>query len=173
MTAVSVFLLPNGTFFVELLVVVAISVITARWILPRFNKFLVSRQENIRGALEAAEEARAAAAATDELRIRVLAEAREQAREIAAAAQALADQVKAEAGGRGQTEYDRIVASAQAEIATARQLAIDDASARIGEIVFDLVSKIVGREVDQSTHEDLLREAVAALNAEAQRGAAS
>ena len=52
----------------------------------------------------------------------------------------------------------------------ARQRAIDEASARIGEIVFDLVAKIVGREVDQSAHQDLVREAVAALNAEAPEG---
>jgi F0F1-type ATP synthase membrane subunit b/b' len=68
-------------------------------------------------------------------------------------------------------EYDRIVATAQSEVVAARQHAIDDASARIGEIVFDLVSKIVAREVDQSTHDDLVREAVAALNAEAAKGA--
>jgi len=173
MTAVSVFLLPNGTFIVELLVLVVIVVFSSKYILPRFNKFLESRQELVRASLEAAEEARAAAAATDDERVRVLAEAREQAREITAAAQALADQVRAEAGGRGEAEYERIVSSAQAEIATARQRAIDDASARIGEIVFELVSQIVGREVDQSTHEDLLREAVAALNAEAQKGAAT
>jgi F-type H+-transporting ATPase subunit b len=101
----------------------------------------------------------------------VLAQARDQAREIVAAAQATADQVKAEAGGRGQVEYDRIVASAISEVETARQRAVDEASARIGEIVFQLVSTIVGREVDQSSHEDLIREAVAALNAETQRGA--
>jgi F0F1-type ATP synthase membrane subunit b/b' len=63
------------------------------------------------------------------------------------------------------------VATAQSEVVAARQHAIDEASARMGEIVFDLVSKIVEREVDQSTHEDLVREAVAALNAEALKGA--
>jgi F0F1-type ATP synthase membrane subunit b/b' len=63
------------------------------------------------------------------------------------------------------------VSSANAEVETARQRAVDEASARIGEIVFDLVATIVGREVDQSAHEDLIREAVAALNAEAQKGA--
>jgi F-type H+-transporting ATPase subunit b len=173
MIAESVFLLPNGTFFVELLVLVVIVVITTKYILPRFNKFLESRQAMIRTSLEAAEEARAAAAASDDERVHVLADAREQAREITAAAQALADQVKAESGGRGQAEYERIVASAQTEISVARQRAIDEASARVGEIVFDLVTKIVGREVDQSTHDDLVREAVAALNAEAQRGATS
>jgi F0F1-type ATP synthase membrane subunit b/b' len=77
--------------------------------------------------------------------------------------------VKAEAGGRGQVEYERIVANAQNEVDTVRQRAIDEAAARIGEIVFELVAKVVGREVDQSAHDDLVREAIAALEAEAQR----
>ena len=101
----------------------------------------------------------------------MLAEARDQARTIVAGAQATSDQLKAEAAGRAQAEYDRIVALAHSEVASARQRAIDEASGRIGEIVFDLVDKIVAREVDQSTHDDLVREAVAALNAEAAKGA--
>ena len=170
MFAQSIFLLPNGTFFVELLVVVAILFIVTKYILPPLNKAMESRQATIRASLEAAETARAEAASAGDERAAALAQARDQAREIVAAAQALADQVKAEAGGRGQAEYERIVASADGEIDTARQRAIDEASARIGEIVFDLVTKIVGREVDQSTHQDLINEAVAALNAEAAKG---
>ena len=170
MFAQSIFLLPNGTFFVELLVVVAILFIVTKYILPPLNKAMEKRQATIRTSLEAAEMARAEVAAAGDERATVLAQVRDQAREIVAAAQALADQVKAEAGGRGQAEYERIVASADGEIDTARQRAIDEASARIGEIVFDLVTKIVGREVDQSTHQDLIQEAVAALNAEAAKG---
>jgi hypothetical protein len=37
-------------------------------------------------------------------------------------------------------------------------------------VVFDLVNQIVGREVDETSHQDLVREAVAALNDEAARG---
>ncbi|HUX03306.1 MAG TPA: F0F1 ATP synthase subunit B [Acidimicrobiales bacterium] len=166
----SMFLLPNGTFFVELLVLVAILFFMKKYILPPLNKALETRQEKIRASLEAADAARAEAAAAGDERVKVLNAARDQAREIVAAAQATADQVKAEAGGRGQAEYDRIVASAQAEVVMARQRAIDEASAKIGEIVFDLVTKIVGREVDQSAHQDLVREAIAALDAESQRG---
>ncbi len=167
----SIFLIPNGTFFVELAVFAVILFLVTKFILPPLNKAMEGRQAKIRASLEAAEAARAEAAAADDERAKVLAQARDQARDIVAAAQALADQVKAEAGGRGQGEYERIVASAQGEISTARQRAIDEASARIGEIVFDLVTKIVGREVDQNAHQDLVREAVAALNAEAARGA--
>jgi F-type H+-transporting ATPase subunit b len=173
MIAESVFLLPNGTFVVELLVLAVIVFIATKYFIPKINGMLESRQDKIRTSLEAADAARAEAAASDDERTRVLSEARDHAREIVAEAQSLADQVKAESGGRGQAEYDRIVAQAQGEIATARQRAIDEASARIGEIVFDLVAKIVGREVDQAAHQDLVREAVAALNAEAAKGAAN
>ena len=166
----SVFLLPNGTFFVELAVVVIILFLVTKYILPPLNKAMEGRQEKIRTALEAAEQARAEAAAADDERAQVLTQAREQARDIVASAQALAEQVRSEAGGRGQAEYERIVESARDEVTVARQRAIEEASERIGEIVFDLVTKIVGREVDQSAHQDLIREAIDALRAEAQRG---
>jgi F-type H+-transporting ATPase subunit b len=171
MIATSIFLLPNGTFFVELVVFAAILYIAKRFFLPPINKMLEDRQEKIRAALAAADAARAEADAADDERDHVLAQAREQARAIVAGAQETSDQLKAEAAGRAQVEYDRILATAQGEVVAARQHAIDEASARMGEIVFDLVSKIVEREVDQSTHEDLVREAVAALNAEALKGA--
>jgi F-type H+-transporting ATPase subunit b len=163
MFAESVFLLPNGTFVVELVVVVVILFLVTKYLVPPINGALEARQEKIRAALEAADAARADAAASDDERQRILNEARDNAREIVASAQATADQVKAEAGGRAQAEYDRIVASAQVEVAAARQRAVDEASARIGEIVFDLVATIVGREVDQSAHQELVREAVAAI----------
>ena len=169
MSTGSIFLLPNGTFFVELVVVVVILWLVTKYILPPLNKAMEARQEKIRSALEAADQARAEAAAADEEQAKVIAAARDQARAIVAAAQATADQVKAEAGGRGQLEYDRIVANAQSEVDTVRQRAIDEASARIGEIVFELVAKVVGREVDENAHQDLVREAIAALDTEAQR----
>jgi len=169
MSTGSIFLLPNGTWFVELAVVVIILWVVTKYALPMLNAAIEARQDKIRTALTAADEARAAAEAAGDERSRILNEARTQARDIVANAQALSDQVKAESGARGQVEYDRIVAQANAEVASARQRAIDEASAKIGEIVFDLVAKVVGREVDQNAHQDLVREAVAALSAEAQK----
>ena len=169
MSTASIFLLPNGTWFVELAVVVIILWVVTKYALPMLNAAIEARQDKIRTALAAADEARAAADAAGDERTRVLNEARDQAREIVTHAQALSDQLKSESAGRAQNEYDRIVAQAQGEVAGARQRAIDEASAKIGEIVFDLVAKVVGREVDQAAHQDLVREAVAALSAEAQR----
>ncbi|MHB2029793.1 MAG: F0F1 ATP synthase subunit B, partial [Acidimicrobiales bacterium] len=157
-------------FFVELLGVAVILFLMTKYILPPLNKAVAARQEKIRSALEAADAARAEAAAADDERAKVLSVAREQARLIVSGAQETSDQLRSEAAGRAQAEYDRIVALAQHEVDSARLHAIDEASARIGEIVFDLVSKIVGREVDQSTHDDLVQEAVAALNDQVAKG---
>jgi len=173
MMTASIFLLPNGTFFIELVTVVVILLLMTKYILPPLNKALESRQEKIRESLAAADAAKAEAAAAGDERQQLLSAARDQAREIVTAAQATSDQVKVESAGRGQAEYDRIVANANAEVDTARQRAIDEASARIGEVVFELVNQIVGREVDESSHQDLVREAVAALNVEAARGSAN
>ncbi len=173
MIGTSVFLIPNGTFVAELVAVGVILYVVTKKLLPPLNKAMEDRQEKIRQSLAAADAARAEAAAAGDERQRVLAEARDQARGIVAAAQTTSDSIKAESVGRGQVEYDRILASAASEVDTARQRAIDEASARIGEIVFDLVAKIVGREVDESAHQDLINEAVAALNTEAARGSAS
>jgi F-type H+-transporting ATPase subunit b len=169
----SIFLIPNGTFFIELVTMVVILLLMTKYILPPLNKALESRQEKIRESLAAADAAKAEAAAAGDERAQLLATARDQAREIVAAAQTTSDQVRGEAAGRGQAEYDRIIANANAEVDTARQRAIDEASARIGEVVFELVNQIVGREVDESSHQDLVREAVAALNVEAARGSST
>jgi F-type H+-transporting ATPase subunit b len=173
MISASIFLLPNGTFFIELVTVAVILLLMTKYILPPLNKALESRQEKIRESLAAADAAKAEAAAAGDERQQLLAAARDQAREIVAAAQATSDQVRAASAARGQAEFDRIIANANAEVDTARQRAIDEASSRIGEVVFELVNQIVGREVDESSHQDLVREAVAALNVEAARGSST
>jgi F-type H+-transporting ATPase subunit b len=173
MMSASIFLLPNGTFFIELVTVAVILLLMTKYILPPLNKALEARQQKIRESLAAADAAKADAAAAGDERQQLLAAARDQARDIVAAAQATSDQVRAASAARGQAEYDRIIANANAEVDTARQRAIDEASSRIGEVVFELVNQIVGREVDESSHQDLVREAVAALNVEAARGSSN
>jgi F-type H+-transporting ATPase subunit b len=162
-----IFLIPNGTFVVELLVFVAIVVLVAKKALPPIMKSLEDRQDKIRTSLEAASRAQEAANEAAQERERVLAEAREQARQIVANAQSLSDQIKDESAGRGKAEYDRLIAAAQGEVSAAKQRAVEEAGSRMSEVTFDLVAKIVGREVDQNAHQDLIREAVSALNADA------
>jgi F-type H+-transporting ATPase subunit b len=75
----SIFLLPNGTFFIELVTVVVILLLMTKYILPPLNKALESRQEKIRESLAAADAAKAEAAAAGDERAALLTAARDQA----------------------------------------------------------------------------------------------
>jgi F-type H+-transporting ATPase subunit b len=169
----SIFLLPNGTFFIELAVSIVLILLIYKYVLPPINKAMEERQEKIRASLEAADQARADAEAADDERRAVLDEARQQAREIVATANRTAEQVATESRARGQSDYDRIVGSADVEIALARQRAVEEAASRMGEIVMEVVERVIGRELNADAHRDLIEEAVTALRADTSGGAAA
>ena len=173
MTTAGIFLLPNGTFFIELIVSIILIMAIYKWVLPPINKAMEERQAKIRDSLEAADRARADAEAADDERRTVLEEARHQAREIVAQANRTAEQVRVDAQARAQGEYDRILGGAELEIDLARQRAIEEAAARMGEIVMEVVERVIGREVNFEAHRDLIDEAVAALRADTSGGAAA
>ena len=163
MTTAGIFLLPNGTFFIELIVSIVLILAIYKWVLPPINKAMEDRQEKIRESLDAADKARADAEAADDERRSILEEARHQAREIVATANRTAEQVRTDNQARGQADYERIVGNADVEIALARQRAVEEAASRMGEIVMEVVERVIGREVDAEAHRDLIDEAVAAL----------
>jgi F-type H+-transporting ATPase subunit b len=173
MTTAGIFLLPNGTFFIELAVSIVLILLIYKYVIPPINKAMEERQEKIRSSLEAADRARADAEAADDARRSVLEEARHQAREIVAQANRTAEQVRVDAQSRGQIEYERIVGSAELEVGLARQRAVEEAAARMGEIVMDVVERVIGREVSAEAHRDLIDEAVTALRTEAEGGGAA
>ena len=173
MTTAGIFLLPNGTFFIELAVSIVLILLIYKYVIPPINKAMEERQEKIRASLEAADQARADAEAADDERRTILEEARHQAREIVAQANRTAEQVRTDAQGRGQSEYERIVATAETEIELARQRAVEESAARLGEIVMDVVERVIGREVAVEAHRDLIDEAVTALRADTGGGTAA
>ena len=172
MNIAGIFLLPNGTFFIELIVSIILILLIYKYVLPPINKAMEDRQEKIRSSLEAADAARADAAAADDERRNVLEQARQQAREIVATANRTAEQVRTDAQARGQAEYERIVGNADVEIALARQRAVEEAAGRMGEVVMEVVERVIGREVNLDVHRDLIEEAVTALREEPDSAAA-
>ena len=148
------FLIPNATFIVELVAFLIVLGVIAKYVLPILKKALDDR-------------------AADADRRTALEEARQQAREIVAQANRTAEQVRTEAQANAQNEYERIVGNAETEVGLARQRAVDEAANRMGQIVMDVVERVIGREVDAEAHRDLIDEAVRALRADAAGGAAA
>ena len=168
----SLFLIPNATFIVELIAFLAVLGVIARYVLPPLKQATTQRQEQIRESLEAAERAKAEADETRAQRQGIIDEAREQARQIVAQANANAERVRSEGVERGQQEYDRLVASAEAEITLARQRAVDEVSSRVAGLVLSVAQQVIGREIDASSHQALIDEAVAALRSSSDSSAA-
>jgi F-type H+-transporting ATPase subunit b len=164
--ATSNFLVPNGTFIVVLLAFIVVVWVIARKVLPVLNKALSERQEQIRGELAAADKAKADAEEADVERRALLEQARAQAREIMSLAATSADQTKLKAEADAQAIHDRIVQSADAEVVIARQAAVEEVTARVGEIVLAAAERVIGREIQAADHQDLIDEAIAAVRAE-------
>lgn len=167
MQIAGIFFLPNATFFVELGIFLIIVFIVSKFILPILNKAMQERQEHIRSSLEAADKALADASETDDARRELLEAARHQGREILASANETAEKVRVDAQARAQVEFDRIVSHAETELALARQRAVEESSQRMGELVIEVVERIIGREIDVTAHQDLIDQAIGVLVAEA------
>ncbi len=170
--ATSNFLIPNGTFFVVLIAFLIVLYVITKYVLPPLNAALTERQEQIRGELEAADKAKADAEEADAERRSVLEQARTQAREIVSQAQTTADQIVTGATAEGQAIHDRIVAQADAEVTVARQAAVEEVTARVGEIVLAAAERVIGREINATDHQDLIDEAIAAVRSESTGAAA-
>ena len=160
-------------FIIELIVFLVLVVVIGRKLIPYINVQMAKTQERIRASLDAADQARADAAAADDERRAVLEEARQKAREVVAQANGSAEAVRLDFQTRGQAEYERILGSAEAEVALARQRAVEEAAGRLGEITMDVVERVIGRKVNVAAHDDLIEEAVSALRADATGGAAA
>ena len=166
MIATSNFLVPNGTFIVELIAFLIVLGVVARYVLPPLNRALTARQAQIQAELEAADRARAEAAAAEDERRQALDEARRRAREIVEQANRTADKTRADAAAQGQEEHDRILANATAEVAQARERALGEATAQVGQVVMAAVERVIGREMNSDVHRQLVNEAIAAVQAD-------
>lgn len=171
--ATSNFLIPNGTFIVVLIAFLAVLYFIARYVLPWVDGQLTERQNQIRGELEAADRAKADAEEADVERRAMLDEARVHAREIVALANTTRDQMLVNAEARAQEAADRIMQAADAEVAVARQAAVEEVTAKVGEIVLAAAERVIGREIQAADHQDLIDEAIAAVRAESATGAAA
>jgi F-type H+-transporting ATPase subunit b len=161
-------------FTIELIVALILLYLAwTKWPVPQIKVAMANQQEKIRSSLETADKARSEALAADDERHAALEETRQTAQEIVAQANRTAEAVRVNAQARGEAEFERIVASAETEVALARQRAVEEAANRMSEIVMDLVEQVIGREVDAEAHGALIDEAVRALQADTSGGAAA
>jgi F-type H+-transporting ATPase subunit b len=147
------FLVPNGTFFVELIAFAIMFAIIARYIIPPINRAMEARQEAIRNQFAELDQAKAdATSAKDEFQAQI-AEARKEAAKIREEAREQGASIIAEMREQAQTESNRILEHGKTQLEAERQQAITSLRAEAGGLATGLAGRIVGESLDDEARQ--------------------
>lgn len=142
------FLVPNGTFIVELLAFALLFFLLARYVIPPINRAMTRRQEAIRQQFTELDQAKQEAQeAGEEFRAQI-AEARHEAARIREEAREQGAAIIAEMREQAQAEANRIVEHAHAQISAERQQAVAGLRAEVGALATTLAGRIVGESLE-------------------------
>jgi F-type H+-transporting ATPase subunit b len=127
-----------------------------KWVLPRVNTLLEERRAQIQGQLESAEQTRQQAERELADYRSQLAGAREESNRIIEEARATAEQFRHDIQGKAEEESRLIVARAQDEIRAERDRVFNELRTQVGDIAVELAGRVVGAELDTTSHERLI-----------------
>jgi F-type H+-transporting ATPase subunit b len=145
------FLIPNGTFFFELICFLVVLYILGKVIIPRITAMVDQRAETIRKQFEDAESAKARLEAAEKEYAEALAENRREASRLREQAQAERADIVEEARSEAQARVDEMLAAAEERIEVERQQTILSLRNEIGELAMTLSERVV--------HDSLRRDA--------------
>jgi F-type H+-transporting ATPase subunit b len=146
-----IFLLPNATFFVELLIFLLVLGVVWRYIVPPVKKAMNERQALIRRQIEESEKARKRLEEAEERYQQALNEARTEAAKIRETARADAQSIKEELREQADQEVSRIRERAEEQLATQREQVVRELRSELGELAVTLASRIVGESLDDDS----------------------
>jgi F-type H+-transporting ATPase subunit b len=125
----------------------------AKVLMPRAQKMLAERTDQIEGGLKRAEDAQTEAARVLEQYRAQLAEARHEAARLREEAREQGAQIKEELRQQGEAERQRLVESANAQIQADRQQAVTSLRAEIGALSVELASRVVGESLENEARQ--------------------
>jgi F-type H+-transporting ATPase subunit b len=147
------FLVPNGTFIVELITFIAILAVLAKWVVPRINAAMAQRQEAITREFTQLEEARANAEATEKEYRSQLAEARHEAAQLREKAREEGAAIIADMREQAQSESARILSHARAQLDAEKQQVIAQLRSEVGAMATGLAGRIVGESLEDEARQ--------------------
>ncbi|MFN2496770.1 MAG: F0F1 ATP synthase subunit B [Pseudonocardiaceae bacterium] len=143
----NIFLIPNATFFVELLIFLLVLGVVWRYVVPPVKRAMNGRQEMIRRQIEESEQARTRLQEAETRYQEALAEARVEAAKIRETARADAQEIKEELRRQAEQEVARIQQRGQEQLVTQRDQVERELRAEVGKLAVTLASRIVGESL--------------------------
>ena len=147
------FLVPNGTFFVELFAFAIMVFILAKYVIPPINKAMTARQEAIRQQFADLDQAKSEAHAAEEEFRAQIADARHEAARIREEAREQGAAIIAEMREQAQAEAQRIVEHAHTQIEADRKSAVASLRNEVGTLATSLAGRIVGESLDDEARQ--------------------
>jgi F-type H+-transporting ATPase subunit b len=141
------FLVPNATFFAELVAFVLIFVFLYRVVVPRVEKLMRERQAVIDQQMTEADETTAKLAEAKSAYEKALTEARAEAAQIRESARAEAQRSLEELRAAAQEESARILARGEEQLARQRSSIVRELRGEIGTLAVELSEKIVDQRL--------------------------
>lgn len=142
------FLVPNGTFVVELIAFAIMVFILAKYVIPPINKAMTDRQNAIRKEFADLESAQSDARTAEKEFKDQLAEARHEAAKIREDAREQGASIIAEMRRAAQEESDRILKHARAQLEAERAQAVQSLRTEVGSMATTLAGRIVGESLE-------------------------
>ena len=142
------FLVPNGTFLVELAAFALLFFLLAKYVIPPINRAMTARQDAIRQQFADLDQAKQDAREAEEEFKAQIADARHEAAKIREDAREQGAQIIAEMREQAQTEASRIVEHAHSQISAERQHAVATLRAEVGALATALAGRIVGESLE-------------------------
>jgi len=147
------FLVPNGTFFVELFAFAIMVWILAKFVIPPINKAMTARQEAIRQQFADLDQAKTEAHEAEEEFRSQIADARHEAARIREEAREQGAAIIAEMREQAQAEAQRIVEHAHTQIEADRKAAVTSLRNEVGTLATTLAGRIVGESLDDEARQ--------------------
>ncbi|KQW48359.1 ATP synthase subunit B [Nocardioides sp. Root1257] len=147
------FLVPNGTFFVELLAFALLLFLLAKYVIPPINRAMTARQDAIREQFAELDEAKSEASAAEEEFKAQITDARHEAARIREEAREQGAAIIAEMREQAQAEAARIVEHAHTQIEADRKSAAASLRGEVGTLATTLAGRIVGESLDDEARQ--------------------
>ncbi len=148
------FLVPNGTFIVELIAFAIILYVLGKFVIPFVNKGMTDRQESIRRQFAELEEAKAKAEAAENEYKSQLVEARHEASRIREQAREEGATIIAEMREQAQAESQRILQHAHLQVEAERRQVVQQLRTQVGSMATTLAGRIVGESLEDDERRD-------------------
>ena len=146
----------NATLFGQTIAMVVFVWFCMKYIWPPILNALEERQKAIEEGLAAADKSQEALVAAEAKADEIISEARHQATGILDQAHSRANEIVAEGKESGVKERERQLAAAMAEIEQETNKAREELRGQVSAIAIASAEKILKREIDSKTHEDIL-----------------